>query len=108
MLPTAPKRKIILPAANLPHMCVEVRQHFAAMFGAFPDMRVTIEDMVAEGDKVAVRLADHGTLPAGVMGRAESVTGTGLAILRVLDGRIVESWGEAVTPRRVVTYELEK
>lgn len=64
--------------------------------------------MVAEGDKVAVRLAYHGTLPAGVMGRAESVTGTSLAILRVADGRIVERWGEVVTQRRVVTYGPEK
>lgn len=86
------------------HSQEEVRQHFAAMFEAFPDMRVTIEDMVAEGDKVAVRLAYHGTLPTGVMGRAESVTGTSLAILRVLDGRIMESWAEATTPRRVTTY----
>src|SRR5579862_8304264 len=77
------------------HSQAEVRQHFAAMFEAFPDIRITIEDMVAEGDKVAIRLTYHSALAASVMGQAVGVTGTSLAILRVVDGRIVESWGQA-------------
>lgn len=81
-----------------------VKQHFAAMFEAYPDIRFSVEDMVAEGDKVAVRLAYHGAMPASVMGQAENVTGTILAILRVVDGRIVESWGEAVAPQGIMTY----
>lgn len=81
-----------------------VKRHFAAMFEAIPDIRFSVEDMVAEGDKVAVRLAYHGTLPAPMMGQAESVAGTSLAILYVVGGKIVESWGEAVTQRRVAIY----
>ena len=86
------------------HSREEVRQHFAAMFEAFPDMHFTIEDMVAEGDKVAVRLAYHGTMPTSMMDNEDAVTGTSLAMLCVVGGRIVESWGEAVTQRRVTTY----
>jgi predicted ester cyclase len=69
---------------------------------AFPDHRFTVEEMLAEGDKVAVRVTVHGTnrgpllgLPA--FGRLEqpvpptgkSMSSTGIAIYTVRNGRIV-------------------
>jgi len=55
-----------------------VKPVIAAFRAAFHDLDETIEDMVAEGDKVA-------------LGRR--VQWTGLAILRVAGGKIVERWG---------------
>ncbi|MER6824504.1 nuclear transport factor 2 family protein [Streptosporangium sp. NPDC000563] len=52
---------------------------------AFPDARVVIEDMVVEGDTVAVRTSVH-----GIPGRESP---TMLEIFRVRDGRIAELWG---------------
>ncbi|MGC4889208.1 nuclear transport factor 2 family protein [Micromonospora sp. DT227] len=52
---------------------------------AVPDVRVVVEDMVVEGDRVAVRTSVH-----GVPGQPPS---TMLEFLRVRDGRIAELWG---------------
>ncbi len=67
-----------------------------AMFrGAFPDSHFTIEDMVAEGDKVVTRKTFHGTHEGEFMGMPPSgrVVSMGLIdIVRVSDGRVVEHW----------------
>ncbi len=67
-----------------------------AMFrGAFPDSHFTIEDMVAEGDKVATRKTFHGTHGGDFMGMPPTgrVVSMGLIdIVRVSDGRVVEHW----------------
>jgi predicted ester cyclase len=53
-----------------------------------PDMRVTIEDIVAAEDKAALRLRWHGTTRAG-----RTVTRETLDLLRFADGRLIEHWG---------------
>ena len=67
-----------------------------AMFrGAFPDSHFTIEDMVAEGDKVATRKTFRGTHGGDFMGMPPTgrVVSMGLIdIVRVSDGRVVEHW----------------
>ena len=62
----------------------------------FPDYHETVEDLVAEGDRVAVRLTlratNTGPLPDGtVTGR--SVEFTDMTIVRIEDGKIAELWG---------------
>lgn len=65
---------------------------------AFPDLHVTIEDMLAEDDRVAVRItATHthegefmGIPPTGVHGAH-----TGITIVRLEDGKVVEAWEES-------------
>jgi predicted ester cyclase len=64
---------------------------------AFPDLRIEIEDIVAEGDRVAVRARWHGThrgvlpmIPFPATNRA--VTFTGMVFWRIRDGKIVERW----------------
>jgi steroid delta-isomerase-like uncharacterized protein len=62
---------------------------------AFPDLRVTIEDQLAEGDRVATRWTARGTHQGELMGIAatgKEATVTGLSIDRITDGKIVESW----------------
>jgi steroid delta-isomerase-like uncharacterized protein len=63
--------------------------------GAFPDIEVVIEDMIAEGDKVAVRCSVRGRHAGDNLGVAASnapVDFTGIAIVRIRDGKIVEAW----------------
>jgi len=63
---------------------------------AFPDLRMSVQDMVAEGDKVAVLWTFQGThTGSGYEGLPP--TGTrmevrGITIWRIVDGRIVEEW----------------
>ena len=62
---------------------------------AFPDLRVTVEDLVAEGDRVAHRFTLHGTHAGPFMGippTGRIVTATGIAIDRFAGGKVAESW----------------
>ena len=63
----------------------------------FADIHCAAEDMVAEGDKVAVRWTWRGTHTGEYMGIAptgKQVTITGVSILRIVAGKIVEQWDE--------------
>jgi steroid delta-isomerase-like uncharacterized protein len=64
---------------------------------SFANIQSVIEDMVAEEDRVAVRWTWRGTHKSEYMGVAptgKQVTITGISILRILGGKIVEEWGE--------------
>lgn len=78
---------------------IEGSQKFlASVFVAFPDIRFTPEDMVAEGDRVVVRFSIVGTHKGEFMGVAptgKKVKWSGINIGRVVNGQIVELWGEA-------------
>jgi steroid delta-isomerase-like uncharacterized protein len=63
--------------------------------GAFPDIRVEVEDVIAEGDKVAARCSVRGVHGGDHLGIAASnapVEFTGMVIAHVKDGKIVEAW----------------
>ena len=62
---------------------------------AFPDIEVVVEDTVAEGDKVAARCRVRGTHQGdnlGVAATQKPVEFTGIAIVRIENGKIVEAW----------------
>jgi predicted ester cyclase len=64
-------------------------------FTAFPDIRATIEDMVAEGDKVVIRWKVQGTNTGSMFGMPatnRSATFTGITINRIEGSRIAEQW----------------
>ncbi len=66
-------------------------------FAAFADVYCTIEDVVVEGDKVAVRWTWGGTHKGEYIGIAptgKQVTLTGISIVRIVGDKIVEEWGE--------------
>lgn len=75
------------------------KQWVAMSFAAFADVHCTIEDMVAEGDKVALRWTWRVTHSKGeYMGIAptgKQMTITGIFILRIEGGKIVEEWGNS-------------
>jgi len=63
---------------------------------AFPDFKATIDDIVAEGDKVVVRQTWSGTQKGEFMGvppTGKSVSFGVIDILRIADGKCVEHWG---------------
>jgi steroid delta-isomerase-like uncharacterized protein len=69
----------------------------AAIAGAFPDVHVTVEDMLADGDRVIERTSAHGTHKGnfnGVPPTMRSVAWTEIHIYRLRDGKIVELWSE--------------
>jgi predicted ester cyclase len=74
-----------------------VRDYFAAIRAGFPDVRVTLEDVIAEGDRVVVRTTWHGThqgVYEGIAPTGKPVTRTLIQIFRIADGVIVEEWNE--------------
>ena len=70
-------------------------QFVSMMRSALPDLRITLEDDMAEGDKVVTRWIGQGTHQGELMGIAPTgnqVTITGITIHRIEDGKIVEEW----------------
>jgi predicted ester cyclase len=62
---------------------------------AFPDLRVQIDKILAEGDLVSVRFIAEGTNTASGLGlpvTGKSIRITGTTILRIVNGKIVEEW----------------
>jgi steroid delta-isomerase-like uncharacterized protein len=73
----------------------EVKQSIEMYRNAFSNMHQTIEDMVAEGDKVACRWSGRATHQGELMGIAatgKAITITGIVIYRVANGKIQEEW----------------
>lgn len=75
----------------------ELEVYLRSEFEIFPDATETIEDIVAEGDRVAVRHGFCGT-QSGAMGRypasGRQMSAQYLAIYRLADGVIAEAWVE--------------
>ena len=62
---------------------------------AFPTMMIVVEDVIAEGDKVAARCSVRAKHEGEFMGRAATgapVDFTGITIVRIYNGKIVEAW----------------
>jgi steroid delta-isomerase-like uncharacterized protein len=71
------------------------RTFHATFREAFPDMIIIVEDTIAEGDKVVARCRVRGKHQGNSLGIAATnspVEFTGIAIVRVENGKIVEAW----------------
>ncbi|HUA05150.1 MAG TPA: ester cyclase [Solirubrobacteraceae bacterium] len=63
---------------------------------AFPDLRLELHEILAEGDRTAVRYTLHGTQEGELMGLPASgqrVASDGMVFARFEDGKVVERWG---------------
>jgi steroid delta-isomerase-like uncharacterized protein len=72
-----------------------VKRNIATLRRAFPDLRFTIEDQVAEGDRVVTRWTARGTHESpfeGIPATGNQVIVMGIDISRIADGRYVEGW----------------
>ena len=70
-------------------------QVFTLYHTAFPDTHLTIEDMIAAGDRVVVRWTGRGTHRGelqGITPTGKAVTVTGIGIFRTTAGKIAEEW----------------
>ena len=80
---------------GVPSNCEGVKQVTAMFRQAFPDSYFTVEDMVAEGAKVATRKTFHGTHQGEFMGippTGQQVSIGLIDIVRIADGQVVEHW----------------
>jgi len=62
---------------------------------AFPDRRVTVDDIISDGDRVAVRVTQEGTHQGSFQGMAmtgKRVGVTAIAIFRIANGKVVDEW----------------
>ena len=76
------------------------KQFLLMLFTAFPDQQFTIEDIIAEEDTVVVRYTTRGTHQGNFMGippTGKQVSGTGIFIDRIVNGKAVEQWGNSDT-----------
>jgi|SRR5262245_6412206 len=63
--------------------------------GAFPDISITVEDVIAEGDRVVARCSVRGNHTGESLGIAASnspIEFGGIAIVKIRDGKFVEAW----------------
>jgi len=69
-------------------------QHFVMATSAFPDFNISIDDMVAEGDKVATRYTYQGTQKGPFMGPAtgKHILVKGVEIRKIVGGKFLEAW----------------
>jgi predicted ester cyclase len=73
-----------------------LKEVFTTLLRAYPDLHITIEDMIEEGDKVVMRDTVTGTHRGELMGIAptgRSVSYNEIFIARFEGGRIAETWG---------------
>lgn len=73
----------------------QYKQLATALYKAYSELNFTIEDLVAEGDKVVVRFTMRGTHNAEFMGIAptgKKVSEAGISIFRIAGGKLTECW----------------
>jgi steroid delta-isomerase-like uncharacterized protein len=82
-------------ASRLPVGIEGYKQRVISALTAFPDIRITVDDEIAEGDKVVYRWTVTGTHEgefAGIPPTRRAVTRAGIAIYRLVNGKIAENW----------------
>jgi steroid delta-isomerase-like uncharacterized protein len=82
---------------GIPHGLEGAKAAHRIMLTSFPDYQTIIDDMIAEGDKVAARIKMTGTHSGEFMGippTGRRISFTGIYFARIAGGKIVEHWGE--------------
>ena len=86
-----------LPAFWADETRAEAEQLHRVLVGAFPDLRITVEDTVAGDDKVAARMTFRGTHQGpfrGLEPTGRPVEFSSIRIYRIEDGKVVQTWAE--------------
>jgi predicted ester cyclase len=82
---------------DVPRTLAGIKMVHQGTLAAFPDLRTTTEDLIAEGDKVAERWTQNMTHTGIAMfgapaGSGKKIKTTGISIYRIANGKIVEHW----------------
>jgi steroid delta-isomerase-like uncharacterized protein len=81
---------------DLPSDPAELKRFIDGFHSAFPDGQITVEQMIAEGDTVALRATFHGTQTGqfqNIPPTGKTVTVPAQDMYRLSEGKIVEHWG---------------
>ena len=84
-------------------------QFYEAFLTSFPDVGVTVEDVLVDGNRSAVRLtarATHGGPAFGLAATGTPIVLTAMVFMHWKDGKVIESWNE-VDMSRVATQLAE-
>jgi len=85
------------PFPDLPPGSAGSREAFHRALAAFSDFRHEVIDQIAEGDRVVTRMTASGRHTGdflGIPATGKEVTMTGIAVHRIVDGKIAEHWSE--------------
>ncbi|MEX2247224.1 MAG: ester cyclase [Dehalococcoidia bacterium] len=85
------------PFPNLSPGLAGSREAFHLALTAFSDFRHEVIDQIAEGDRVVTRMTASGRHTGeflGIPATGKEVTMTGIAVHRIVDGKIAEHWSE--------------
>jgi steroid delta-isomerase-like uncharacterized protein len=77
------------------HSREDYRQYLGGLCTVFPDLHFTVEDVMAEGEKVTCRFSIRGTHSTpwrGLPATGKQVMVTGINISRIVEGKVVEDW----------------
>jgi len=86
-----------VPGAPGPLSSEEWTQFITGFSDGFPDLRLRVQDILAEGDLVAARVAFHGTHTGefqGIPPTNKQVAFSSIEIDRMVDGKVAEHWVE--------------
>lgn len=82
---------------GMPRGVEAIRAFFGMLWAGFPDVKMTILDTIAEGDKVVIRAVTEGTHTGPFMGippTGKHARWSFMDIWRIADGKVVEEWVE--------------
>jgi steroid delta-isomerase-like uncharacterized protein len=91
------------PDAPTIRTCEDYKHYVTEIHRVFPDLHLTIEDVIAEGDQVVVRWTLQGThtgnitTPMSLPATGKQVSMAGISIDRFAGGKVVESWQQGDT-----------
>jgi steroid delta-isomerase-like uncharacterized protein len=77
--------------------CESFKTLHRAFLAAYPDLKITVEETITEGDRIAARCTVRATHAGDGLGLAptnQPVEFTGLTFVKIKDGKIVEAWNE--------------
>jgi predicted ester cyclase len=84
-----------------------VKDYISMVRTGFPDISITIEDLVAEEEKVVVRSTWRGTHLGeyeGIAPTSKQVTRSMIQIFHVKDGKLLEEWSEGESLRQQILF----
>jgi predicted ester cyclase len=93
----APNALAHLPRSSEPTDREGFKQFVTLIYTAFPDLRHTVEDQIAENDKVVNRVTARGTHQGyfqGIAPTSRQVTITDILITRIEEGKVIEVWAQ--------------